>query len=1061
MIEKIINSVLKNRGLVLLVLLGVIGLGIYEVRQLDVEAFPDISPIMVPIFAEADGMAPEEVEQLITYPIETAMNGLPDVKLIKSTSAFGMAVIYVYFTQDTDIYFARQLVAERLAAASADLPDLHEPPTLGPISTGLGQIFLYYLELEEGADTGGLDELTYLRDVNDWVVKRQLQTVPGVTDILSAGGHVLQYQIQIDPYLLHQYGLAIDDVINAVQVNNRNVGGQYLTINSEEHLIRGVGLLSTLEDIRGITLKTYDGTPVSIADVADVKYGHEMRRGIVTLGTGEEVVSGMVMKLYGANASEVIEDLYSKVEEVQAGLPDGVRLVPYYEQADLVANSTRTVHVALLQGMVLVLIVLFAFLGCFRAAIIVACAMPFCALVAIIGMNRFGISANLMSLGGIAIALGMLVDGSIVVTENIHRFLGRASSSCSLAGVIASGTGDEGDLPAARLEGIVPQPFQPYNKLQLIHDATKEVGRPIAFAIVIVIVVFLPILTLESTEGIMFKPLAYTVMLALGGSIVFALVIAPVLASWLLNETPYKESRPLRGLKHGYRAALSAALNAKALVFALLAVLVVGSGFFLMQIGTEFIPVLDEGSISVDVSMAPSISLEEAEKTVQRVNAEIMQVEGVREVVAMIGRPEAGGHPHPVNFSMIHVELDRPEEKARIVDELRGRLQGYPGMQVNFSQPIQHLFDALLSGSRAQLAIKVYGEDLDTIRETAESMRIALGDVDGLVDLSVEQSFGQPQFQVVLNHEALARHHVPGEQVLEQVEAAVGGAVISTLYRNTRRYGIHVRLAPEFRSTPEQLAGLFIRSEDGALLRLDSLADIRAVDGPLQISRENNQRRWIVQGNIRGRALSAVVEDIQTTVAQKVEVPAGVFIEYGGQFEQQRRAMTRLGFIVPIVLGLIFVLLWITFHSVRHAAMIILCVPMALIGGVMGLWVTGQYLSVPASIGFIALFGIAMQDAMVLLTDFNDLRREGQSIHDAVLNGALIRFRPVIMTTLTTLLGLMPLLLSRGAGAEVQRPLAAVVVFGLITSTFLTLFVLPAVYLAIEQRMKTSQNDSA
>ena len=1022
MIEKVINSVLKNRGLVLLALLGVIGLGVYEYRQLDVEAFPDISPIMVPIFAEADGMAPEEVEQLITYPIETAMNGLPNVTLIKSTSAFGMAVVYVYFTDDTDIYFARQLVAERLAAASADLPDLPEPPALGPISTGLGQIFLYYLELDEGSDTGGLDELTYLRDVNDWVVKRQLQSVNGVTDILSAGGHVLQYQIQIDPYLLHQYGLAIEDVMTAVQANNRNVGGQYLTMNSEEHLIRGVGLLNDLDDIRGITLKTYDGTPVSLADVAEVEYGHEMRRGIVTLGTGEEVVCGIVMKLYGANASKVIEDLYSKVEEVQAGLPEGVKLVPYYEQADLVANSTRTVNVALLQGMVLVLIVLFAFLGCFRAAAIVAFAMPFCALVAIIGMNRFGVSANLMSLGGIAIALGMLVDGSIVVTENIHRFLG-----------LHHGTKAD--------------------RLKLIHDATKEVGRPIAFAILIVIVVFLPILTLESTEGTMFKPLAYTVMLALGGSIVFALAIAPVLASWLLNEKPYKESRFFQGLKNGYRRLLEGALKAKTLVFVLLAVFVVAAGFFLSRIGTEFIPVLDEGSISVDVSMAPSISLEEAEKTVQRVNAEIMQVDGVREVVAMIGRPEAGGHPHPVNFSMIHVELDQPKEKARIVNELRERLKGYPGMQVNFSQPIQHLFDALLSGSRAQLAIKVYGEDLDEIRETAEALRVELEGVDGLVDLSVEQSFGQPQFQVVLNHEELARHNVPGEKVLEQVEAAVGGEVISTLYRNTRRYGIHIRLAPEFRSTPEQLSGLFIRSKDGALLRLDSLADIRAVDGPLQISRENNQRRWIVQGNIRDRALSDVVEDIQATVAQKVDVPPGVFIEYGGQFEQQRRAMTRLSFIVPIVLGLIFVLLWVTFHSVRHAAMIILCVPMALIGGVIGLWVTGQYLSVPASIGFIALFGIAMQDAMVLLTDFNDLRQEGQSVHDAVVNGALIRFRPVIMTTLTTLLGLTPLLISRGAGAEVQRPLATVVVFGLTTSTLLTLFVIPAVYSLIEGRL--------
>jgi len=1040
MIDHLIKGVLKNRGLVLLALLGVVGLGVAEYRKLDVEAFPDISPIMVPVFAEPDGMAPEEVEQLITYPIETAMNGLPNVTQIKSTSAFGMAVVYVYFTDDTDIYFARQLVAERLNAAMADLPELPEPPTLGPTSTGLGQIFLYYLELEEGADAGELDKLTYLRDINDWVVKRQLQTVPGVTDILSAGGHVLQYQIQLDPYLLHQYNLSVDDVVSAVRANNRNVGGQYLQLNSEEHLVRGVGFLRNLDDIRGITLKTFDGTPVSIADVAEVDYGPALRRGIVTVGAGEEVVSGIVMKLFGANSSEVIEALYEKVDQVQAGLPEGVRLVPYYEQADLVANSTRTVNVALLQGMVLVLLVLFAFLGCFRAAVIVALSMPFCALVAFIGMSRFGISANLMSLGGIAIALGMLVDGSIVVTENIHRFLGLKN----LAQRRKDTKGPEdslGDFASLR-----------ENKLRLILDAAKEVGRPIAFAIMIVIVVFLPILSLEAVEGKMFKPLAYTVMLALGGSIAFALVVAPVLASVLLNEKPYKESKAFQGLKNGYRKLLVGALKAKAMVFVAVAALSFLAGSSLRKIGTEFIPVLEEGSIMVSVNMAPSIALEKAGKITEQVVRDILEIGGIGKIVTRIGRPEAGSHPHPVNFAEVHIAPEPGADTDTIAEGIRVRLEGFPGVQVNIGQPIQHQFDELLSGVRAQLAIKVYGEDLDEIRTTAGQLRAAIDGIDGLVDLSIEQSHGQPQVKVVLNHEALARYGVPGETVLELVETSVGGRVVDTLYQNTRRYGIHVRYAPEFRATPEALDQLFIRSADGALLRLDQLAHIEMVEGPLQINREHNQRRWIVQGNIKDRALSAVLDDIQLAVAEKVDLPEGTFIEYSGQFEQQRNAMKRLGIIVPIVLVSIFVLLWIAFHSVRHAIMIILNVPLALIGGVIGLWVTGQYLSVPASIGFIALFGIAMQDAMVLLTDFNDLRREGQGVHDAVVNGSLIRFRPVIMTTLTTLLGLMPLLLSRGIGSEVQRPLAVVVVFGLATSTLLTLFVLPAVYSFLEGR---------
>ena len=552
----------------------------------------------------------------------------------------------------------------------------------------------------------------------------------------------------------------------------------------------------------------------------------------------------------------------------------------------------------------------------------------------------------------------------------------------------------------------------------------------------------------------MFRPLAYTVILALGGSLVFALAVAPVLASFLLRQKPYRESGFYRSLKAGYRKLLERALKAKPAMLTAVALLALLAVFGLQRTGSEFIPVLEEGSIMVSLNMAPSISLEEAGRTAEKAVSEIMELDGVAEVVTRIGRPEAGSHPHPVNFAEVQVKPAVPEQAVALREAIRDQLKGYPGIQVNIGQPIQHQFDELLSGVRAQLAIKLYGEDLDQIRITAEAMRAALEGVDGLVDLSVEQSHGQPQIQVVLDHDALARYGVPGEAVLELIETAVGGRVVDTLYRNTRRYGIHVRYAPEFRSTPEALRELFIRSSEGALLQLDTLADISMVEGPLQINREHNQRRWVLQANVSNRALSEVLADIQSAVAEQVDLPEGVFIEYGGQFEQQRSAMRRLGIIVPVALVSIFVLLWIAFHSVRHALMVLLNIPLALIGGVFGLWITGQYLSVPASIGFIALFGIAMQDAMVLLTDFNDLRREGQSVRDAVLNGSLIRFRPVIMTTLTTLLGLLPLLISRGAGAEVQRPLAAVVVFGLTTSTFLTLFVLPSVYEWAERRLE-------
>jgi len=1028
MFEKLINMSLKNRGIILFALLAVTALGIFEYRKLDVEAFPDISPVMVAVFTEADGMAPEEVEQFISYPIENSMNGLPNVTLVKSTSAFGMSVVYVYFTDNTDMYFARQLVSERLNAAMDDLPPLQQPPALGPISSGLGQVFLYYLTLEPGTNTEGLDELTYLRDLNEWVVKRQLQTVSGVTDILSAGGHVLQYQVKVDPFLLEQYELTIEDVATAIQSNNRNVGGQYLQLNSEEHLVRGIGLLKGLEDIRGIAIKSSNGTPITIDAVANVDYGKELRRGVVTLDGEGEIVTGIVMKLYKANSSEIIKDLYEKVEQVQTALPEGVKIVPYYEQSDLVDRSTYTVKVALVQGIVLVLLVLFAFLGCIRASVIVALSMPFCALIAFIGMNLFGVSANLMSLGGIAIALGMLVDGSIVVTENIHRILGLAHGSKK-------------------------------DRIRLIGKATNEVGRPIAYAIIIVITVFLPVLSLQAVEGKMFRPLAFTVILALIGSIIFALVIAPVLASFLINEKPYKESLFFRAIKATYKFLLIRALKFRFALFVGVAALVVVAIVALQNLGTEFIPTLEEGTIVMTVTMAPSISLDEAQNTIRIISREAKNISGVDRVISRIGRPEAGSHPHPINYSEIQIALQPNADKPKIVNQLREKFEDFPGIQINLSQPIQNEFDELLSGVKAQLAIKVYGEELETIRLKAEEIRNEIASVPGLVDLSAEQSMGQPQVKIIVNREECARYGVTTDRVLEKIETAIGGKIVDTLYKNTRRYDIHLRYDEQYRQTPDALKQLFIRSNSGALIPLDTLATIEQVEGPLQINRENNQRRWTVQGNIENRALSDVLTDIKTKIAT-IHMPKGLFVEYDGQFKQQQQAMKRLSIIVPIVIISIFVLLWIAFHCFRHALMVILNVPMALIGGVFGLILTHQYLSVPASIGFIALFGIAMQDSMVMLSDFIVLRKEGQNVRDAVINGSLIRFRPVIMTTLTTLLGLLPLMLSNSPGAEVQRPLAATVIFGLATSTLLTLFVLPAIYLTVEKKRTLSSKSS-
>ncbi len=1028
MINRLTESALRVPGLVLLLVLAVLGLGVFQYQRMPVDAFPDISPIMVPVFAEGHGMAPEEIERLITYPIESAMNGLPGVTQIKSTSAFGMSVIYVYFKDSTDIYFARQLVGERLSSVMAELPEMHEPPTLGPISTGLGQIFLYYLEADaEVVEAEGKPVDTWLRELNDWVVKFQLQTVPGVTDILSIGGHVLQYQIKVNPNALLKYDLTLEELVESIKANNRNVGGQFLVLGSEEHLVRGLGLVENLEDIKGISVKEDSGRPVFLSDLAEVVYGNEIRRGVVTRNGESEVVSGMVLKLFGENTSQVIDRLYEKVESVKEALPPGVKLIPYYEQAELVDKATWTVKKALLIGALLVILTLVLFLGNLRTAFIVALALPICALVAVLFMGLQGISANLMSLGGIAIAIGMLGDGAIVMVENLYRHLGASKGSGK-------------------------------TKIQIIAEGAREVSRPIVFSILIIIVVFLPLFTLEGVEGKMFSPMAFTIAFALLGSILVAILVAPVLSYFLLGQDGKKEVKIVSALKNRYRPLLAAAIRFKVWVLSAAVIALILSLLIIPRLGTEFIPTLEEGSIMIGVAMTPSISLEEGTKLIMEMEREITQLAEVDETISRIGRPEAGSHPHPVNYAEVHIELKPRSDwkefnnKEELIEAIGERLESFPGVQLNFTQPIQNAFDELLSGVKTQLAVKLYGEDLDMLRVKAEEIRAAIETVPGLVDLSAEQSYGQPQVQVLADRDACSRYGVTVSDIMEMVELAVGGEVVDHIYLNTRRFGIHVRFDEEHRSDPEAIRNILVPTGRGTVVPLSQVAEVKQVTGPIQINREKNQRRWIVQGNVRGRDLGGVVSDIQERIDEEVTLPPGYSVEYGGQFENQQRAMKRLAIIVPTVIIMVLVMLWLSFGVMRHALIIIVNVPLALIGGVIGMLVTGDYLSVPASVGFIALFGIAVQNGMVLVTYFNDLRERGKSVAEAVSLGAELRLRPVLMTALTTVLGLMPLLLARGIGADVQRPLAAVVIFGLVTSTLLTLFVIPVVYTWVEER---------
>lgn len=1017
--EKILQICIKNRLLIVLAMFGIIGFGIYQYKKLPTDAFPDISPIMVPIFAEAHGMAPEEVERSITYPIESAMNGLPGVRQVKSTSAFGMAVVYVYFKDNVNIYFARQIVSERLT--SAELPYMEERPALGPISTGLGEVFMYYLTADSTINTEGKDLDVYLREVNDWSVKRQLQTVPGVTDILSMGGHVLQYQVKVNPDALIKYNLTLDDVVNSINSNNRNAGGQFLVIGSEEYLVRGIGLLDRLSDMQNIHLKSTKGASVRLADVADVNYGKEIRRGVVTRNGSQEVVAGIVLKLFGQNTSDVIKKLNAKIPEVQKSLPKGIKLIPYYSQSTLVEKATHTVKKALLEGGFLVILVLLLFLGNLRSAFIVALSLPICALIAVICMGISGMSANLMSLGGIAIAIGMLTDASIVIVENIFRHLSEIKS-------------------------------KDQSTIKIIIRASTEVARPIIFSVAIIIIVFLPLFTLEGVEGKMFAPMAFTITFALLGSLLTALIFSPVLSSYFLKHQKEKDSKFIQVLKTGYEQIVQWSLKNRFIVLIITAGAFTGSLLLIPRLGTEFIPTLEEGVIQINLIMAPSISLEKATETVMRLERRIKQFDEVDMTLAKIGRPEAGSHPHPVNSAHIQLmlkplkEWKKHKSKKELVESVNKALIDYPGVQISFSQPIQNMFDELLSGVKTQLAIKLYGDDINVLRVKAEEIKEVIAPIKGLVDLSVEQSFGQPQVQILADRESCARYGANVSDILKVVELAIGGETVDQVYVNNRRFGIHVRLDEQHRQNIQVLKDILVRTSNGMQIPLSQIARIESVMGPIQINRENNQRRWTISANVRGRDLGGVVADIKNLIESKVKLPPDYYIEYGGQFENQERAMKKLGIIVPVALGLIFLLLFMSLGSLRSATLIFINVPLALIGGVPGLFLTHEYLSVPASVGFIALFGIAVQNGLVLVSYINQLREEGLQTKDAVIRACNLRLRPVLMTALSTVLGIIPLLFSSGIGSEVQRPLAVVVVFGLLSSTFLTLVLIPSFY---------------
>lgn len=1019
MINKLIAAALSQRLLVLLAAVGLLAYGIYSTLRLNLDAFPDVTNIQVQVFTEAPGLAAVEVEKLITFPVETAMSGLPGLEQVRSISKTGLSVVTIVFNDETDTYFARQLVGERLSTAKERIPNGLGSPEMGPITTGLGQIFKYVL-------TSPTRDSMELRAINDWIVKFQLRTVPGVTDVLSYGGSVRQYQVNVNPDRLMSYALTIADVKSALQANNTNAGGWYIEGSQEQLVVRGEGLVrggdDGLTDIGDIVLKSVDGVPVYVRDVAEVEYGSEIRQGAVSMNGNGEVVMGVILQLKGANTNQVIKDLRTKIEVVQKSLPEDVKIQTVYDQADLIEKAVGTVTEALTESAVLIIVVLFLFLWNIRSALVVLCSIPLSMLVAIIMMRWFGLSANLQSLGGLAIGIGMMVDGSLVMVENIMRHLAERD---------------------------------PLNRpivARVLH-AAEEVGQPIFFAVLIIVVVFLPLFTLQGVEGKLFSPMAFVVAFAMLGSMIVALTIVPVLSSLVfrgqLSET---DSFIVRIAKAIYKPTLGFALRRKWIVVGVAIASLIVTAIIIPRLGSEFVPELDEGTLSIRVTANPSISIDEALRIGQRMEKKLIAFPEVKYAISQIGRPELGGDPEALNNNEMWVGLKPQSEwttahtRGELIKILTEDLSQYPGVAINVSQPIASRVDELLSGVKAQLAVKLFGDDLKVLAEKGQEIENVIASVKGASDVQTEQISGEAQLVVKADRDQIARYGLNVSDVMEVVSLAVGGEAVSDVLDGQKRFSIYLRVGKKYRSSAEEIGKLWVANKDGLRVQLSQVAEIGLIEGPPTISRDDAQRRIVVQANVRGRDLGGFVGEAQKLVNSKVKLPAGYYVVWGGQFENQQRAQKTLMIVVPLCLGLIFLLLFFSFGSVRNALLIIMNVPFALVGGVFALWLTGQFLSVPSSVGFIALFGVAVLNGVVMVSYFNQLLVEGYELETAIRKGAMLRLRPVLMTATVASLGLIPLLIATGVGSEVQRPLATVVVGGLLTSTLLTLVVLPVLY---------------
>lgn len=1020
---------MKQRLVVTVLALVLMGFGIAAIDKLSIDAFPDVTNVQVMVAAKAPGRSPEEVERFVTVPIEIAMTGLPGLTDMRSVNRNALSQITLVFTDETDVYFARQLVMERLMEARERLPQ-DVAPVIGPVSTGLGEVYQYTLEHpDDGDQMLSVAELSDRRTIQDWVVRPLLRGIPGVAEINSIGGYERQYQIEVNPHRLQHYRLQLKDVYTALERNNANAGGGKLPHHAEQYLIRGLGLIENIQDIEDIVLKEVGGTPVFIRDVARVTIGNAVRYGAVIRQGITESVGGIVMMIRGGNAKKIVTEVKQRVDEIntQKMLPGGLQIVPYYDRTQLVDAAIHTVTKVLAEGVVLVIVVLLLYLGDVRSSLIVVATLILAPLGTFLVMNEYGISANLMSLGGLAIAIGIMVDGSVVVVENAFRHLGESKETGAGRGVV-------------------------------VLRAAAEVGTPVLFGVGIIILVFLPLMTLTGLEGKLFAPLAHTIAIALFISLLLSLTLSPVLCSYLLKGGAEHDTRIIALMKRPYLALLRFALDRPVAVVTAAVMLLAGSLALFPFLGTSFIPELKEGSIVTGINRMPSTSLEESVAMEMEAMRLVVQVPGVEMAVSQLGRSENPTDSQPENESTPILSLAPRErlpegwDQDRITEALRDKLSVIPGVQVVMAQPISDRVDEMLTGVRSDIAIKLFGDELGTLKQKADEIVRVLNGIEGASDIRVERLSGQQYLVIDIDRRTIARYGINVADINDVIETAIGGRVSTEIYEGERRFGANVRFPPQFRNNPAAIGAIMLESPNGARVPLRDLARIRLVDGPAQISRELAKRRIVIGANVRGRDLGGFVAEIQQAIAQQVPLPEGYTLKWGGQFENLERAMSRLMVIIPLTIAAIFFLLFLLFNSLRFAALIILVLPFASIGGIVSLFVSGEYLSVPASVGFITLWGIAVLNGVVLISYIRGLREDGIGRREALIEGCKQRFRPVMMTATVAMLGLIPFLFATGPGAEVQRPLAIVVIGGLITSTLLTLVVLPALYRWFEER---------